>query len=208
MRSILVLVAATGLVVSTGCKSPEEKLAGHMEEMTEIMEDNKDEPQKGVEELREYLHDNLPEMAEASAELLVEIDKLESKSERKDRIEEAMEAVREPMAKMVSVGIPFLAEAAGDEDVEDYVKDMAKAYMKLGRSLEDDAKDFGEDELDPKALTSTANDAAEEYCECRKKSCRKKQGLIVDMTTGIAYNFGSKYRRKAERAWDKMRRCR
>ena len=48
-RNILLSGAILALALGTGCKGPEDKLADHFEELTEIMEDHMDEPKEGVE---------------------------------------------------------------------------------------------------------------------------------------------------------------
>lgn len=201
------------LCVSFGCKGPEDKLADHIEEMAEIMEEYEDEPEEGVAELREYIHDNLPDMASNWAEILVDIDKAETKSDKKKRVLEVVEALKEPMQLLTKHGIPFMAAAAGDDDVEDTVKDWAEDYEELAESLQDDLKDEAEDMFDPEDLVDAVRDSAEAVCDCSSERCKRKHmviaGLNYELLDGLE-DIGAikeKWQRRARSAREDMWRC-
>ena len=90
-------IACDSVTEATGISSPESRLAGHIEDMAKIMEDNEDEPADGVEELHEYMQDNLPSMMEAMGKCMVEVDKIEDPEDRAERIEEIAEALEDPI---------------------------------------------------------------------------------------------------------------
>ncbi len=131
MGRFVVAAGVVSLVVSAGCKSPEEKLAANLEEMTEILEEHAEEPEDGITAMREYMHDNLPDMVENATELMVELDEAESTSDRNDRLDEIVEALSGPGEKLFEAGTKF-AEAAGkDEGARDLAKDMLEQFGAL-----------------------------------------------------------------------------
>ena len=140
MRTLLIIsTLSMFLALSTGCKKPEDKLADHMEEMTEIMEDNEDEPAEGAEELREYMHDNLPDMMAQVGQFLVDIDK-EDPDDRADRIKEAKETLEEAFKSFAKASASFEKKAKKDKDFKKYVKGINKEYEKLFEEFGDVGK--------------------------------------------------------------------
>ena len=141
----LAVISFTALVScsAAGLSSPEDRLAGHIADMTEIMEDNEDEPAAGVEELHMYMQDNLPSMMEAIGSILVEVDKIEDPGDRAEHIEEVVEALEDPIKDFEKASEDFGEEAAEDDDAADYVEDWSKDWEKTAKKL-DDLEDFME----------------------------------------------------------------
>ena len=95
------------LLISTGCsKSQEDSLAGSMEKIAEIMTEGKEDPVEGVKELREYMHNNLPEMTKQVTSLLVELDKMDDAKARAERIKAVVEAFKAPSAAVIAAAPP------------------------------------------------------------------------------------------------------
>ena len=118
------------LIMSAGCKKPEEVLANHMSELTEVVEDASS-PASAIEDGRKYLRDNLPEIAKASAEIAVELDEIEKRSERKDRLEEVLETIEKPATRLVKA-LARVAEKAGDDKD---AKKAGKAFQKQWQGI-------------------------------------------------------------------------
>lgn len=127
----LVIFALVSLLAACGGK-PEEKIADHIEEMSEICEDNMDSPEDGVKELRGYLHDNLPDMMEQVGEALVELDKIEDDGERKERLEEMTKALEEAVKNYGGKCESFAEKAMGDEGAMKEVMAIQKRFEMLG----------------------------------------------------------------------------
>ena len=100
------------------------------------MEDNEDEPKEGVEELREYMQDNLPDMMAQVGEMIVEIDKLDPE-DRAERVKEMKEALIPAFEAVAEAGAKFGKAAKKDDDTEEYVEDWGKGYKDTAEELED-----------------------------------------------------------------------
>jgi len=123
------------LICGSGCKSPEEKLAANAEEIAEIMDEHKDSPADGVKALREYLQENLPDMAENVAQLWVDLDSAESTSERHERLDEIMETLTDGAEKLTKAGAAFGKAAMKDEGAAEEMEAIVEQYA-IFRDLE------------------------------------------------------------------------
>lgn len=121
----------------TGCSSPTSRLNGHVEKLTEIMEDKMDEPEEGVEEIHEYLQSNLPAIFEDFGTLLVEIDECDSNSDRQDLIESWVDDVEESIIDFMEVAEEFGEAVEDDDDAEELLEEIAERYGDLEDVLED-----------------------------------------------------------------------
>jgi len=120
-----------------GLSSPEDRIAGHLEDMTEIMEDHEDEPADGVEKLHEYIQDNLPSMMEAYGEIMVDLDKMDDPEDRAERIEDIAETLEDPVKDLLKAGEKFGEEAADDDDVMKYAEKWAEGWEETMEEAED-----------------------------------------------------------------------
>lgn len=114
------------------CGKPEEELADHMQEMTAIMESHMDSPEAGVEELRGYLHENLPHMMHELGEMVVELDGIEDDAERKDRLEAMLEVLKGPGEELAEVAQSFSRKVREDEAAMKAVEGVMKRLGSLG----------------------------------------------------------------------------
>jgi hypothetical protein len=137
ITTFTVCAVVVGLVFATGCGKPEDKLAKHSEAMGKIMEDNLEEPKEGVEELHEYMRDNLPEMLELAGQMMVELDKIEDAKERAERAKEMAETMKSVIEKMQETGMKFGMAAATDKDSQEY----GKKFMESWKATADTVKD-------------------------------------------------------------------
>lgn len=133
--TMTVVAILTSLLLVAGCSKPEEKVAKHLENIAEIMDDHKDKPKKGIEELREYVRDNLPAMAEAAAEAVVELDKIEDDKERVKRAEEMLKALEKPVKKVKESSGKFQEKVAKDKDAMKLMETIQASYMAVGLAL-------------------------------------------------------------------------
>ncbi len=136
-RTLLITLGI--LVVGSGCKAPEEKLAEHAEAITSILKDNVEKPEDGLTATREYLHENLPEMNRLFAELVVEFDGLEDASDRKDRLKEVISALETPMKDLMRATKAFGKAARKDEAAMDLVEEIGKSYEKMAARVSEKA---------------------------------------------------------------------
>ena len=136
LTSVVVILAMFSLVALSGCSKPEDKLAGHIESMTGIMDDNMDSPKDGVEELHAYMQKNLPGMMEQIGEAMVELDKIEDGAERAERAKEMADALESASKKMMEVGTEFGMKASTDEDAMKYGMEWAASWEKAAGAME------------------------------------------------------------------------
>jgi hypothetical protein len=140
-RIYMMTVAALGLaLVFSGCKSPEEKMIAHYEEMTEILKDD-GEKLEVLQELYEYQQDNGAEMSMLHHELVVELQDIEDKGDRKDRWEEHAEDLYEAEKDFNEEINDFMKDASEEDDVQDWCKDYNKAWEKIHEELQEDQDD-------------------------------------------------------------------
>ena len=135
MKRLLFALALAGLVFGSGCKSPEDRLAGHAEELTEIMEDHMDKPKEGIEELREYMQDNLPDIAEDMTQVLVDLDEEEG-DDRSKHADEVVETLEKPIEKLVKTAMEFAGKVDEDDDAKKELKEMQKGYSGVAEVFE------------------------------------------------------------------------
>ena len=141
-RVIAIAAISTGLLFSTGCKSKEDKLAGHMENLTEILTDGKEDPAGAVGDLRSYMHKNLPEMAKQATALMMELDKIEDGAERAERIKEIVKTLDEAAAPLVEAAPAFGMAAMQNEEVQAELKKLSESYEATAKAMGDITKDL------------------------------------------------------------------
>ena len=135
IRWITLASLVAGLLLSTGCGSADDKLASHVEDLTEIMTDGTEEPAEAVEDLHEFMRDNGPEMAKLVLEMIVELDEIEDGAERAERAKEMVETLEEPMKELAKAAEKF-GDAAGDnEEAGKYLQEQAESWMPVGAAL-------------------------------------------------------------------------
>jgi len=141
-RIYTMTIAALGLaLVFSGCKSPEEKMIAHYEEMTEILKGD-GEKLEILQEIHEYQQDNGAEMAMLDHELTVELQGIEDKGERKDRWEEHAEALYEAEKDFSEEFDDFIKDASEEDDVQDWCKDYNKAWEKIQEERRENRDDY------------------------------------------------------------------
>jgi len=109
--SILVLSACGG-------PPPEEKLVKHLKSLTEIMNNSKKNPRRGVVALRKYMHKHLPDMLEQMGHLTVELQKIEDDDARRERVSALMELLAGPLANFASSAKEFSTAVAKDDEAK------------------------------------------------------------------------------------------
>jgi TolA-binding protein len=127
---ILSLLLALSLSLGA-CSKPENKIGGHLEKMTEIMNDNASSPADGIDELREYLHSNLPDMAEQLGKLIVELEGMDDEAEIKERTKQMAENLKEPMQAFQKATDEFMKKAGSDEKAQKKLAEVTEKWMSL-----------------------------------------------------------------------------
>ena len=130
-------IALGALLLGSGCGSPEKKLKGNIEDMTEILKDNADSPKEGAEELRSYVRSNLPKMMKAVGEAVVELDKIEDGKERAARLEEMQKELEDPIKEFMKAGEAFSVKARKDDDAKKYAKEVKEHLEKAFAPFEE-----------------------------------------------------------------------
>ena len=134
-----ILLVASLLLVSCG-STPEERIADHIENIGEILEDD---PKDGIDELIDYYDDNFSDIIMAVAEVMVEIhessDKKTTVKKMADEILKAVENIEGPANK-------FVRKVTQDHDLgrelERKVMRQFREYEDLEEVLEDIGRDF------------------------------------------------------------------
>ena len=125
----LILSLLLALTFSLGaCSKPEKKIGGHLEKMAEIMNDNASSPADGIDELREYLHKNLPEMAEQIGQLIVELEGMDDEAEIKERLKQIKENLDESMKTFEKASGEFMGKAMGDEKAQKKIAEIQEKW--------------------------------------------------------------------------------
>ena len=136
ISSKLILVAAIGLLfMVANCAKPEDKLADHADNINEIMEDNMDSPKDGVDDLRDYLRSNLPEMLELVGKLNAEFMEIDDDDERKERTEALAKLLEEKQKTLTETGMKFFGKVMEDEEAAKHVGEIAESYAKMEKVM-------------------------------------------------------------------------
>ena len=172
MRQIVFVVALCAAVIGGGCKSkkdessgrskrtkkaPEVKLAANLDGLSDIMEKHMDSPAEGIQKIRAYVRENLPEIAEDAARIVAALDE-KNDDDRVSYATTVIGQVEKPMNRLAKVGKMFGRNVGRDEDAENTLKDMAEEYegagkvfsklarqIQRGRAPESDGKPSGEE---------------------------------------------------------------
>ena len=138
MRALINACLAALVLLGAGCKKPEDVLAKHMTELTERLEEA-DSPGQAIEDGRRYMQENLPEIARASAELTVELDEIEARSERKGRLKAILQTLNEPATDLIKVVAKLSEKANDDESAKEAAKSFQKQWQGIAEQLMADA---------------------------------------------------------------------
>lgn len=131
---ILSLLLAFALTLGA-CGKPENKIGGHLEKMTEIMNDNMDSPADGINELRTYLHKNLPDMAEQVGKIVVELEGMEKEEDIKERLTQIKENTKESMKAFGEAANKFEEKVKGNPDAAKKLGELAEKWMPLAEQV-------------------------------------------------------------------------
>lgn len=117
----------TGFLLASmaACSSgPEGEIADYIKEVAEIMKDNTESPKEGLEEIREYMHDNLPAIMEQVGVALVEIDECEDSEDRRERLEEMQEELAPAIHELEAAAGPFMRAVMASEEARQYLSEV------------------------------------------------------------------------------------
>ena len=130
-HKIALLALAWAVMMVSGCKSPEEKLIAHYENMTEILKEA-DDPVEGLEDYNDYLLDNQGEISALNHELTVELEGIEDKGDRKDRWEEHSKDLKKAMDDFEEAEKDFIKDEVCDSsDARKWCKEYNKGWEKI-----------------------------------------------------------------------------
>jgi ElaB/YqjD/DUF883 family membrane-anchored ribosome-binding protein len=131
----LTLILALALALAACSKKPEATLAKHLDAIAEIMEKHADKPADGVDKLRAYLHDNLPEMAEQIGKMIVELEKINTEDAMKKRAEEYQAAIKPSIEKLQKQSIPFGGKVMSDEKASKKIAEIQANWQPVAENL-------------------------------------------------------------------------
>jgi hypothetical protein len=130
-HKIALLALAWAVMMVSGCKSPEEKLIAHYENMTEILEEA-DEPVEGLEDFNDYMLSNGGEIFALQHEVAVELEGIEDKGDRKDRWEEHSKDLQSAKKDYREAKDDFIKdEVCDDSDARKWCKEYNKGWEKI-----------------------------------------------------------------------------
>jgi hypothetical protein len=123
--AISLLLTGFLLAGAAACSSgPEGAIADHIKEVADIMKDNTESPKEGLEEIREYMQDNLPAVMEQVGVALVELDKCESNEDRRERLEEMQEELAPAIQELQAAAGPFMEAVMTSEEARQYLSEV------------------------------------------------------------------------------------
>lgn len=134
----LLLLLAVALVTTACGKKPEEELATHLNAISDILEAKEDDPVAAFDELHGYLQKNLPVIARLYGELLVEIDEIEDKGERKERLEEMLDVLEAPAKRLQKVGTAMSEKNDKQLEVLGKVMEIAARWEVVGEAFKEE----------------------------------------------------------------------
>ena len=117
------------------------EIVDYLEELTDIMDDNKDSPADGIEEIQDYARDVLPDALAAVGRAIVELDEIEDNGDRRKRAREMLNEIKGPMKDFMKVGKAFGNKAEKDEEC----KEALRKLEARAKSLEDVFEQFEKD---------------------------------------------------------------
>lgn len=158
--ALWLLCALLAVSISFGCgKSPAKTLKGQIEDLTEIFEDNEDDPVEGIEELRSYMHDNLPDAMEAVGIALQQIVECDDDDCREELAEDWQEDLEEVLEDFQSAAQAFAEAVEDDDDAEEAMEEIAERYEAVFESLEGIMEGGGGDGPSGRARRETTTEA-------------------------------------------------
>ena len=131
----LVSVSALALALCAGCGKPEDKLAKTADDLTSLLEASASNPKEGIDKVRDFVRDNLPSIAEAWAEALVELDKIENTAKREARAKEMIATLATSLGPLRLAAFKFSDAVAKDKDAKTLMKELKKGYRALQDAL-------------------------------------------------------------------------
>jgi len=134
----LAVLLAVALVSSACSKKPEVELAHHLDAVADILEAKEDDPIAAFDELDKYLRKNLPEIARLYGELAVELDELEDKGERKDRLEEMLTALEAPAKRLNKAGMALGQKNDKQLEILGKVMEIAARWEVVGDAFKEE----------------------------------------------------------------------
>jgi flagellar basal body-associated protein FliL len=122
------------LLVLTSCKnSPEDVLIHHIDNVAAMTTANVSKPLDYIVQLRAYLRNHLPEIASATFELLVQIDKIDNPKDRAARADHIVESLSQPAQKLVAMMTVFASMNKGNAEVAEYLAKMQESYAQTNK---------------------------------------------------------------------------
>lgn len=124
------IVALMGCLV-VSCSKPEDELISRMEDIGEIMEDNMETPEEGVDELIAYIETYGAESSRLSAELAIELVSIEDGSDRKDRIKEVYKALSKEIKNLEGITDKFDKRVSKNDRAKERMDEFTEKWIKL-----------------------------------------------------------------------------
>ena len=98
MRKFFLIIGLSFSVFFISCSGPEDKLAGHIDDIAEIMSENESDPENLVDEMDEYFDSNFGDILAAFGEAFIELQDLDPQ-DREERMAEMAFTVYEAIER-------------------------------------------------------------------------------------------------------------
>lgn len=132
MPALVIWMLLLGATLA-GCGGPEDQLAGHIERINDILEDNLNDPADGVEQVERYFLENLSDIAASASDLMVEVYGIEDEDEAKERLTEVKNTLEEAMDELKKTAQKFQVKARANEDARAAMARIQKRLERFGR---------------------------------------------------------------------------
>lgn len=125
---------------SAATGEPQERLAKHLEKLAELLGEHEDEPSEAISALREYGQEHLPDITQASLELVVELDRIEDPGERGERALEHLAVIQEPSSEVAEKLFALRGAVKEDEGAQALLEKMGRRWVGVVEDLEETTK--------------------------------------------------------------------
>lgn len=165
------MIVVALMMLATACsKGPEDTIANHMEKITGLLEDGTDDPVDAVEDLLDYVTDNLPELMRAYGEALVAVDQCEDDDCLDELVEDWEDALKEPLDEAQAAAEAFQEALEEDDEAGMAIMLMMMSKASMFEPFMDIAEEL-ESSMEPPRRGNVCQQAIDHFFECADDHC-------------------------------------
>ena len=136
--AVALVAMGASYTIKGGClndtvKAPDEKFAGHLNDLCQIARRNIDQPVRGVREIGQYMGKNVGLMYGALADTFADIEKISDDAKHDARARVARDRIRKPMLACAQTWARFGEAVQNNEEASEMLE---RFNERLQRSLE------------------------------------------------------------------------